>query len=370
MMRAFVIAFLVLLAGTTCIPWLPAQTELVQSHYFPADLEFVELRSIRSEKELDTPSALAELPEGAFFAEVGFKKYARRVYETSPPGGLTVEVVTLKDAKAAYSILTLLRSAQTAQGPPGDFGSFDRSNIIFSQANFLVRIQSGLPAEVSKRVALSVSNRIGRKGPEPALVKHLPQTGYDPSSLRYCLGPHSLARYAASVAGHELKFQDEVELAQVRYNLDDQTGVLSLIGFPTSQLAEEYFERLYSLVNFKGDTGQRLYFKRAGPLLGLLEGNFDPGNADAILGSIEFKYSIKWILDKYRHSSSGIWGVPGGMLGTVVRSLVFTGLLCAISIVAGVSFALFRIMLRGYAPNNFLDRPDRTEVIRLKIDEK
>ena len=69
-MRAFVIAFLVLLAGTTCIPWLPAQTELVQSRYFPADLEFVELRSIRSEKELDTPSALAELPEGAFFAEV------------------------------------------------------------------------------------------------------------------------------------------------------------------------------------------------------------------------------------------------------------------------------------------------------------
>ncbi len=172
------------------------------------------------------------------------------------------------------------------------------------------------------------------------------------------------------MAGHELKFQDEVEIAQARYNLDDQTGVLSLIGFPTSQLAEEYFERLYSLVNFKGDTGQRLYFKRAGPLLGLLEGNFDPGNADAILGSIEFKYSIKWILDKYRHSSSGIWGVPGGMLGTVVRSLVFTGLLCAISIVAGVSFALFRIMLRGYAPNNFLDRPDRTEVIRLKIDEK
>ena len=36
----------------------------------------------------------------------------------------------------------------------------------------------------------------------------------------------------------------------------------------------------------------------------------------------------------------------------------------------GVSLALFRIMLRDYAPNNFLDRPDRTGVIRLKIDEK
>src|SRR5436190_19820306 len=109
-MRAFLIVFFLVL--TTCIPWLPAQTELVQSHYFPADLEFVELSSIRSEKELSNPSALAELPEGAFFAEVGFKRYASRIYETSPPGGLTVEVVNLKDEKAAYSLLTLMRSAQ------------------------------------------------------------------------------------------------------------------------------------------------------------------------------------------------------------------------------------------------------------------
>jgi hypothetical protein len=31
--------------------------------------------------------------------------------------------------------------------------------------------------------------------------------------------------------------------------------------------------------------------------------------------------------------------------------------------------ATLRILLRGYAPNNFLDRPDRTELIRLKFDK-
>ena len=65
------------------------------------------------------------------------------------------------------------------------------------------------------------------------------------------------------MGGQGLKFQDEVEIAQARYSLNDQSGILSLNGFPTSQLAEEYFERLYSVVNFKSDTGQRLYFKRA-----------------------------------------------------------------------------------------------------------
>src|SRR5206468_8339659 len=65
--------------------------------------------------------------------------------------------------------------------------------------------------------------------------------GYDPSSIRYYLGPASLARYANTIAGRDLKFRDEVEIAQARYSVENQTGILSLVGFPTSQLAEEYF---------------------------------------------------------------------------------------------------------------------------------
>ena len=62
-------------------------------------------------------------------------------------------------------------------------------------------------------------------------------------------------------------------------------------------------------------------------------------------------------------------GIPVGILGTVVRSLVLTGLLCGLSIIAGAGIATFRLLLRKYAPNNYLDRPERTEIIRLKIDE-
>jgi hypothetical protein len=172
------------------------------------------------------------------------------------------------------------------------------------------------------------------------------------------------------MAGRDLKFREEVEIAQARYSVENQTGVLSLVGFPTSQLAEEYFDHMFSLAGSLAAGGPRIYLKKTGPLLGLLEGNFDPRIADSILGSIEFQYSIKWIFDKNSHSTGGLWGVPRGIMGTVVRSIVLTGILCGISIVAGVSFAFFRIMLRGYAPNNFLDRPERTEMIRLRIDEK
>ena len=38
-------------------------------------------------------------------------------------------------------------------------------------------------------------------------------------------------------------------LPRLAISLDNQTGILSLVGFPTIQLAEEYFESLFGLMD-------------------------------------------------------------------------------------------------------------------------
>jgi hypothetical protein len=360
-----VIWFFAATSGTT--PLLPAQTELVTRNVFPADLEFVELKSIESQRELDEPASLAELPEGSLFAEAGFRHYARRTYHLNPSGSLTLETVTFNDGKAAYSLLSLLRNDVVRKGPPGDFAEGSDQNLIFCQSNVLVRIRSEAPGDLARRVARSVGNRIARHEHEPSLIANLPKLGLDPVSLRYCLGPLAFARYAQPVAGKRIEFRDELEIAQARYSIENQTGILSLVGFPTVQLADEYFESLFGLMGSNPKT--ELYFKKSGPMLAILEGDFTPRTADKLLGSIEFSYSIKWIYDARNRSSNGMWGVSSGLMGTVVRSLALTGLLAGFSLLAGGLFATFRLLLRGYAPDNFLDRRDRTELIRLKFDD-
>ena len=345
---------------------LPAQTELVTRNYFPADLELVELKSVESQRELGEPASLAELPEGALFAEAGFRHYARRTYRLNPSGSLTLETVTLNDSKAAYSLLSLLRNDVVRKGPPGDFAAGSDQNLMFCQSNVLVRIRSEAPGDLVRRVARSVGNRIARREHEPSLIANLPRLGLEPVSLRYCLGPVAFARYAQPVAGKSIEFRDELEIAQARYSLENQTGILSLVGFPTVQLADEYFESLFGLMG--GNSKTELYFKKSGPMLAILEGNFAPRTADRLLGSIEFSYSLKWIYDA-RNRADGMWGVSSGLMGTVVRSLALTGLLAGLSVLAGGLFATFRILLRGYAPNNLLDRRSRTELIRLRFDE-
>lgn len=344
---------------------------MVRSNYFPAEFEFNELGAIKSEQTLTDAGSLSAIREGLLFAEVGFDKYARRVYSLGSHGNLSIEVLRLKDARAAYSLLTLLRKADISAGPPGAWFSTSRNSVIFARGDFWVRVQgdSG-PEDLSRRIAVSVSNRIGnRESATPRLITHFPKTGYDPSSVRYYLGPKSYDAYASVIAGRHLKFESNMEVAQAQYAIENMRGLLSIVSFPTSQLAEKYFEDIAGTDSSSSDRS-KIYLKRTGPLIGIMEGSFDSKTADKTLSSIQFTYAVKWIYDKNsRSNTKTIWGVPMPILSTVVRSLILTALLCGISLFAGFGFAIFRLLLRGYAPHNYLDNPERTEIIRLKIDE-
>jgi hypothetical protein len=359
----------VLIEASLAAQFLPAQAELVKGDAYPAEFEFRELGEIGAREIVTDGKKLQALPEAPLAVEAGFQRYDTRTYALIAGGMLKIEFLELKDQRASFSMLTLLRNAAMQNGPPGDTWAELENGIIFSQDNYLVRLAGQAPLALDKRIATSISNRIGRRSASaPLLISHFPQKGYDPSSLHYFLGPRAVALFAPKT-GLTLHFQPEMELAQARYSLASGAGTFWLANFPTSQMAEDYIETVASLRDVAEKQHSPIYAKRSGPLIGLIEGNLEPGAARELLDSLQFTYSIKWIYEKNQHTARTIWGVPMGVLGTVVRSLLFTTLLCLGSIVAGVSFALFRLALRGYAPHNYLDRPERTEMIRLKLNE-
>ncbi len=347
-----------------------AQTEFVRGDFFPAEMEFRELGAAKSDRALENLTSPDGIAGGAILVEAGCRRYALREYEVIGGGLLSIEVATLKDPKASYSVLTLLRSSPVEEGPPGQFHASAPGEILFAQGNMWVRIKSP-DAGLGERIAVSVSNRIGpRESSLPGIIKRVPPEGLEAGSLRYFLGPESYRAYGELPGGFQLVPTRDLEIVQARYQETGRSGTLFLVGFPTNQVAQEYFDTLSVPARRAGSkTTVRTYAKRAGPLVAILEGTFEPGQADKILGSLEFQYSIRWIYDKNNRSSATVWGVPVGLLGTVVRSLVLVALLCVASIFLGLGMAVFRILLRTYAPGNPLDRPERTEVIRLKLDE-
>src|SRR5262249_48762919 len=204
----------------------------------------------------------------------GVERCSRRIYDHEPAGSLGTQVIQLKDPKAAYSLATLLRDGALRSGPPGDFVASGPSGIVFAQVNYLVRIRAEGAPDVVRPVAASVSNRIGRHEVAPPLIGRFPTAGEDSASLRYFVSRQSFDRYTASGALAGIEFPGEVEIGQAAYRVGEQRGILSIVGFPTSQLAEQFYNDLFASVAWTPKK-QGLYFKRAGPLVGVLDGAFD-----------------------------------------------------------------------------------------------
>ena len=355
------------LLAIAMVPMAWTQIQFISGDYFPADFEFKELQKITLDEVLEDPDKISAKENGSLFLDAGCEKYARRVYETESGGSLSIDVATLVDARAAYSLLTLLASSDIQNGPPGDAFTSTAGTMLFSKGREWIQLKNtGVSTELMSQIANSVSNRIASEEKKiPSLIAHLPSPGYDSSSLRYFPELKLYETYAGNQARKYLKFNSNVEIVQARYTLEDQAGDFFLLSFPTPQLAEEYFEVLPDFDSSKSSENA-LYSKRVGPLVAILEGAFEPGPANQFLSPLKFEYSIRWIYDE-RNQTRIIWGIPTHILGTVVKSLLFVALLCLISIAAGAGLAFLRFGLRGHRSGDSPDQPEQTEIIRLRL---
>lgn len=343
---------------------LRAQTQWVSSDVFPAALEFKEIKAVQAEKEIRTPAGLAKLEHGAVLAEAGLARYDERSYALADGGSLLIAVYSFPDARNSYSVLSLLGKPPIQAGPPGDFFVSEGGTLSFIAGNRYVSIRPAGASDLARRIAVSIANRVANPTPKrPSLIRHVPAQACDPASARYFMGPRALELFGAPVAGRPLSVPSDVEVAQARCSSQEQSGTFTLLSFPTIQIAEEYFNA--APIYASGNRGNaKLYTRQTGPLVGIMEGNFEPDVADKILGSLQFTYSVKWIYDKNKPTRT-IWGVPVRILGTVVRSILFTALLCAASIIAGIMLAAGRI----YARRRWPRIEEYENYIRLKIDE-
>lgn len=359
----FILSFLICILAVPAV----AQVEYITENFFPSEDEFSELH-ITSDKVFEDPAALSAVQDGTLILDVGFRRYARRIYSAGAASTLSMEAITLTDSRAAYSLLTLLRNTPIQNGPPGDAYSLDAEGMNFAQNKEFIRIRArGIPEELLKKAAISVSNRIGqRKDRTPSLLSHLPKLGYDASSLRYFPGLKSYEDYAGKQIPGFIKLDLEMEIAQARYSHENYSGSLFLLNFPTPQIAEAYFDELTLPVRDQR-TKSTLHAKRSGPLIGFLEGNFDAQTADRILNSIKFSYAVRWVYEKGNQPKI-LWGIPVRILGTVVNSLVFVMLLCGGSLLIGAVVAVLRFLRREHASKNLPISQQSSEITQLRLE--
>lgn len=360
-------ALFLLLTMLAAVLQLQAQTERTPAEdFFPAEGQLVQLQGVYSEKSFSGPDRLNEISNGKLISDVGFRDYAQRVYAVENSGRLTVEILTLIDYRAAFSLLSLLRSSEIYKEGLGDGQATAPGEILFCQGRKFVRVHgAGVEGDLLAMVAESVSNRIGpAESKRPALLSYLPETGFQADSLQYFPAIAAYETFLGVSPRDSVAQSFEMEIARANYEEGGFSGELFLMKFPTEEMAEEYFEHLSS--SAREDTDSRIYFSRSGPLLSKLEGSFPSRNAINILDLIRYGYSVQWIKDRNSRATV-VWGIPVQILNTTVLSFFFVLFLCIFCIIVGSILAGLRILLRVWLPQNPLDDPKRTEITRLKL---
>jgi hypothetical protein len=360
------ISILFLTVALTVISAHPGPSAYNHGSYFPDENELGNMLHLSVNTEFEDSAKLAQVTDGKLISDVGFLKYSRRTY-SAKNSSLAVEVFGLLDSRAAYSLLTLLRKTPMQNGPPGDSYAKTSDSIYFAQGRQFVRIQSrNLPAEILEKIAASISKRMAiEHGEPPSLIAHLPKSEYDASSLHYFPAITVYKNYVKGKSSVCIKTQYDMEIAQARYFSDSRSGMLSLLKFPTPELAESYYSELAIPASSQLD-GLSVYANRAGPLIALLEGNFDPRSADKLLKSVKFSYSVRWVYEK-RNNTKIIWGVPIGILGAVVNSLFFVAILCVASMILGASVAVARFLLRTSSSKRSPSDESKTYISQLRL---
>lgn len=344
-----------------------AQVEFTPGDFFPADLEFRELQKILAKESFEDPALLSKVEDGRLIQNVGFNRYARRDYSVEASGKLVVEILTLQDFRAAYSLMTLLSAGPIRTEAPGDLHSSLPGSIRFAQGRQWVRLQGiGVSDDLIRRVALSISNRIGVREPHvPSLVSRLPKSGLNASSLRYFPSLESFKSYSGETAARSMNLVADAEIARAQYLSGSGPATLFLISFPTEQVAEDYFGSIDAIAD-PSMPGEASYSKQVGPLVAVLRGPLDPAAAHRLLGSLRYSYSIRWIFEK-KNQSRIIWGIPTTILGTVVKSLFFVALLGLLSVLAGAGFAFLRFLFRNRRIENAPDSGEESDFIKLRL---
>jgi hypothetical protein len=193
---------------------------------------------------------------------------------------------------------------------------------------------------------------------------YLPTAGLEAESVHYAIGPAGYALAGSPLPESVIDFSRDAEVVVAKYSLHSGSATLTLLAYPTPQIAGNRAEVVANLVKSGGlpvavgDPG--LVSERIGPLVALTSGALSADQAHALIRAIHYDELVT-----INH--------PEGYVSEVEKAaklLLGIGYLTGILAVAAVLLALFlgggRLLvrrLRGLPDSSMNDE----DFISLKI---
>ena len=296
--------------------------------------------------------------ERAVLIEDGIKRFARSEYTENGKGisearpGVdgtqhgTVTVYQFGDVTGAVAAFDYFRNPKVSwhYEKIGDDTGTTKDSIVFRSGSNVVLEDFNRGGDVLMRDLIVGLPKVGgTKGLAPLLPTYLPPKGLQRETVKYAVGPVGYQAAGAAVPPEIVGFDKAAEVVTAKY---DGKGTLTLLLYPTPQIAGDHGRQIEAEMNRQGAAAGTVKLRREGPLVLLTTGPWKLAEAQEIVENIHLRNELTWnkpmppeFHAEIRKTVSLLTSIlifcGMGALAAVVLGLFFGGARAAIRVMQG-----------------------------------
>ena len=241
--------------------------------------------------------------------EYGFTQFQEGDY-TRDAGKLRVRAIRFEDASGAYGAYTFYRRSGMPKEDIGMGAASDNNRVLFWTGNTVVDATfdhvTGMSAAELRELAKDLPAPSGPAKVPPPLPGYLPPEALQPQTTHYALGDAGYTRSGGVLPAALVDFNRGAEALTARYRAQSGEGTLTLLIYPTPQLAADR-ERAIEAFFSAGNTPQAgwpqalaesspaaLTVRRSGPLVLVTSGGFSAADAKRLASQVNYSAEVTW----------------------------------------------------------------------------
>lgn len=222
--------------------------------------------------------------DGPVLLEDGIRRYERGTLQSgehaAAPSG-TVTAYQFDDATGAYAAYTYLRRSG------GEHVTLSGVSVVVLDMKLRPEAEQAL----LKTINVGLPKIGGPKALAPLLPTYLPEKGLEKDTLKYSLGPAGYQATGGVLPAGIIGFDKAAEVVTAKYQ---GRGTLSLLRYPTPQIAGEHGRQIEAEMNRQGATAGTVKLRREGPLVLMTTGAWTPAEAKAMVDGIHLRNELTW----------------------------------------------------------------------------
>jgi hypothetical protein len=221
----------------------------------------------------------------------------RSAVETYSRGGRTmrVEAIEFGDRTGAYSAFTLVaRPTMTVGTDLGAADAIGDNAVVFTAGDsLLLASPAGAPdLPALRELAKALPKVTGSRGIAPLLPSLAPTDGLVASSVRYALGPATYAAEGGVLPANSLSWDKSAEALTGTYETKHGRETLTLLLYPTPQIAQVMEHQLSGGVRGLGPDFANASVGRENELVKVASGSLPAAEAGAMLAGVHLKQEV------------------------------------------------------------------------------